>query len=135
MNKLMKNMILHYFTINYNAQRLMGWRNFKDGLMNITLVHLAFLSSGFIIFFSSFFKPFSIYIVILYLVIYWFSFKKPLIKIIEKNINFILLEENFNKTSFFKKILSVILSISMVFFFVFLTVCIVVFLSWVKGYC
>lgn len=125
---MIERLKFYYLLINYTAQKLIGWKNAKEGLFNLILVHIVFLSSGIVIYFSSFYRSISIYIVLLYLLLYWFVLSKRIVNKLDNKINFQLLDKEFNKISQTERIVYVLFSLLMIFFVCFSTVFIIRFL-------
>lgn len=122
--------IIHfYLKTNYFAQRYMGWSDAKAGLIYAILTHLLFISSGFVLFLSSYFKVYSFYISMTYIVFYMLFIYKKFEKTLLKKINFDLLNAEYKQINLFRKIYSVILSILMLFISIILMIYIIKTLS------
>ena len=110
---MIKNSVKYYLEINFFAQKSLGWKNTNEGLKNVIITHLFFISEGFVMFLFSFLGKIGFYFVVAYLIIFMFYLRYSIEKKLDNNIDFIKLENEYNRISLNKKIVSSILSILM----------------------
>ena len=110
---MIKNSVKYYLEINFFAQKSLGWKNTNEGLKNVIITHLFFISEGFVMFLFSFLGKIGFYFVVAYLIIFMFYLRYRIEKKLDNNIDFIKLENEYNRISLNKKIVSSILSILM----------------------
>jgi len=107
---MIKNIFYYYCKVNYFGQKAFGWKNAKAGLNNFVTVSALFISSGVVIFLSSFLK-FSFFIWLSY-ALFYYKFISPLVeKKIEKELDYGDLDFSYEKTSFLQKIKFTLMSI------------------------
>jgi Ca2+/Na+ antiporter len=110
---MIKKNIKYYLEVNYFAQKTLGWKNANEGLKNVIITHLFFISEGFVMFLFSFLGKIGFYFVVAYLIIFMFYLRDRIEKKLDNNIDFIKLDNEYSRNSLNKKIVSSIISILM----------------------
>jgi Ca2+/Na+ antiporter len=131
---MIKNSMKFYLEINFFAQKSFGWKNANEGLKNVIITHLFFISEGFVMFLFSFLGKIGFYFVVAYLIIFMFYLRDRIEKKLDKNIDFIMLENEYGRISLNKKIFSSILSILMLCLSIVSMIYIFVLLIKIKNY-
>ncbi|WP_430399441.1 hypothetical protein [Flavobacterium sp.] len=131
---MIKNSVKYYLEINFFAQKSLGWKNTNEGLKNVIITHLFFISEGFVMFLFSFLGKIGFYFVVAYLIIFMFYLRYRIEKKLDNNIDFIKIENEYNRISLNKKIVSSILSILMLCLSIASMIYIFVLLIKIKNY-
>lgn len=113
---MINNIIRLYIKLSYFSQRMAGWKNYKEGFENLLFTNIFFLSSGIFVslilpFVSKIGKTFSFVIFIVFAILYYIFFKKPFLNLLYRKVKIELLDRQFEKLSYFKKVLSVVFSV------------------------
>jgi Ca2+/Na+ antiporter len=113
---MIKKLINVFFEINYFSQRVAGWKNYREGFENLLFTMTFFFSSGLFVslilpLVAKIGKSWGLILFILFSVFYYISFKKKFHSLLNAKVNFKLLDNQYEKASYLKKILSVLFSI------------------------
>ena len=130
---MINRIIQKYLEFNYIAQKIIGWKNSNDGLKNVIITHLFFISTGGIIFIFSFLKRLGFYFVLVYMFYYMFYLRINIDKKLDLILNMSDLNKSYATASLFKKAISVMFSILMLWLSIGLMIAIFIFLLKLKA--